>query len=206
MGGEAVGEFRPIVRLDALYGEGERFHQMVRKYGRRIGAVFLKSLNKMPSGILINSGILEEMLSNDLTVYETGGRDKFHIYLNVLSGMVHLLVRLGNILRIVKVESHDTVLFEEMAESRNGAGIAALHELNPENHKVGVGVSPVHMHDQFDFIRGMLVRVMVRSSGAVAQGVNRAVITSFLAVNILPVGFVFNGGFGNTVFVRIFNK
>lgn len=52
----------------------------------------------------------------------------------------------------------------------------------------------------------MLVRVMVGPSGAVTQGLNGAVKTAFPAVNILPVGFVSDGGLGNPVFVSVVNK
>lgn len=34
----------------------------------------------------------------------------------------------------------------------SGVGIAATYKLDPENHKVGVRVSPAHISDQWDFI------------------------------------------------------
>lgn len=91
---KAVGKFHFVVRLDVFYGKGEGFHQMVYKYGRGIGAVFFKSLYKIPSGILIKSGILEEMLSGNLAVDEAGRGDELHIYLDALAKVGYLLVRL----------------------------------------------------------------------------------------------------------------
>lgn len=60
--------------------------------------MFLKSFHKTPPGMLADSGILEEMLSECFTVYKAGDRVKFYIYLNALSGMLHLLVRLRGVL------------------------------------------------------------------------------------------------------------
>lgn len=74
----------------------------------------------MPSGILINSSILEEVLSGDLAVYKTGGRNKLDNYLNVLSGMIHLLVRLENIFRIGRMNRHHAQPFQETAETGDG--------------------------------------------------------------------------------------
>ena len=123
--GEAVCELSAVVRLDALNGAGEGFHKVFHKQGRGIGTVFLKSLHKTPSGILVNGGILEEMLSDYLTVYKAGRGDELHIHLNALPGMVHLLIRLGDILGVGGMDSHEPLFFEEAVQSWDGAGITA---------------------------------------------------------------------------------
>ena len=51
----------------------------------------------------------------------------------------------------------------------------------------------------------MLVGMMMRSAGTVAQRFNRTIITAFPAVNVLAVGFKLDGRLGNAVFVCIFN-
>lgn len=168
--------------------------------------MFLKSLHKTPSGILVDSGILEEMLSAHLAVHKAGGRDEFHVYLNALSGMVHLLVRLGDILGIGRMDSHDALLFEKTIKSRDGAGVAALHELDPENNEAGVRVSSAHIQDEFDLLRGMLVGVVMGPSGTVAQRLDRAVKAALPAIDVLPVGFILDGSVGNPIFISIFNK
>ena len=91
---KAVGKFRSIICLDALDGEGERFYEVFHKLCRRIGVVFLKGFHKTPSGKLINGSVLEELLPNDPAVYKTGGRDKFHIHLDTLTGILYLLILL----------------------------------------------------------------------------------------------------------------
>ena len=206
MGSKAVGKFGAIVRLDALNGVREGFYKVIHKEGGRVGAVFLKSLHKTPSGILINRGILEEMPPTHLAVYKAGGGDKFHVHLDALPGMAHLLIRLGDIFGVRRVGSHNTLLFQEPVEAGKGAGIAALHELDPENNEAGMGVAPAHIGNELDFFRGMLVRVVVWPPGTVTQGPNGAVITAFPAVDMLPVSLVLDSGFSNPIFVSIFNK
>jgi hypothetical protein len=47
----------------------------------------------------------------------------------------------------------------------------------------------------------MLTGRVVRSSGEVSEGFNGAVKATFPAVEILPVGFIFNGSFGNSIWL-----
>ena len=206
VGGKTVGELWPVVRLDALNGKGEGFHQVFQEEGGGIGAVFLKSLYEAPPGVLVNGGILEELLANDFTVHKAGRRDEFDIHLDALARVVHLLIRLGDILGIGRVDSHDALFFEETVKPGDGAGIAVLHELDPKYHEPCVRVTLAHIGDQLDFLRGMLVGVVVGPAGAFTQGVNGAVEAPLPAVNILPVRFVLKGSFGNPVFVSILNK
>lgn len=65
-----------------------------------VGIMLFKGLYKAPAGRLINGRILEELFTNDLTVFQTGRRNKFHIHLDPLPGIIHLFVRLGDILGI----------------------------------------------------------------------------------------------------------
>lgn len=60
VGGEAIGEFCPVVRLDALDRKREGFHQVLQEQDGGLGAMFLKNLYEAPSGILVDGGILEE--------------------------------------------------------------------------------------------------------------------------------------------------
>ncbi len=179
VGGKAVGKFGAIVRLDALNGAREGFYKEIHKDGGRVGAVFLKSLNKTPSGILINRGILEEMPPAHLAVDKAGRGDEFYIHLDTLSGMAHLFIGFGDILGVRGMDSHNALLFEETVQSGNGTGIAALHELNPENDKTGVRIASAHIGNGLDFFRGMLVWMVVWPSGEVTQRFHGAVIPHF---------------------------
>ena len=101
------------------------------------------------------------------------------------------------------MDGHKTPLFEEAEESGNGAGITALPEFDPENDQTSIRVAAAHIGDKLSFLRGMLVRVMVRVSGTISQGFQRAIKASFPAVDILAVGFVFISSSGNTIFLSV---
>ena len=104
------------------------------------------------------------------------------------------------------MDRHNSLFSEEAVKAGNGTGIASLSELDPEDHKAGIRIAPAHMGDEFPLIGGMLVGMMVRPSGAIAQRVPGAVITAFPAVNILPVGLIFDSGFGDPILFSITNQ
>lgn len=168
--------------------------------------MFPKSLHKTPPGILINGGILEEVFSNHFTVYKAGRGNELHIHLNALPRTVHLPIGLRDILGIRGMESHNALLFQETVEAGNGAGTTALHKFYPEDDEAGIGVASAHIEDEFDFVRGVLVGMMAGPAGEATQGVNGTVKASFPAVNVLPVGFISDGSFGNPIFSSVFNK
>ncbi len=170
VGGEAVGELRPVVRLDALNGQGKDLHQVVQERGGGMGAVLLKGLHETPPRKLVDGGMLEEVLPDDLAVDEAGRRDELHIHLDALAGTLHPFVRLGDVLGVGRVDSHDALALEETVKAGDGTGIAALHELDPEHHEPCVRVPPTHVLDQLDLFRGMLVGVVVGPAREVTQG------------------------------------
>ena len=206
MGGESVREFGSIVCLYALDFAGECLYQMIHKLGGRVGTAFFKSLYKTPSGILINGGVLEKLLPDNLAVFEAGRGNKFDVHLDALSRMVHLLIGFRNIFGVRRMDSHNALFSEEAVKAGNRAGIASLPELDPEDHKAGIRIAPAHMGDEFPLIGGMLVGMMVGPSGAIAQRVPGAVITAFPAVNILPVGLIFDSGFGAPILLSVTNQ
>ena len=156
VGGEPIGKFGAIVRLDTLNRAGEGFYKVFHKKGRRIGTMFLKCLHKTPPGILINGSILEEMFANHPAVYKAGRGNKFHIHLYTLPRMIHLFIRFWNIFGVRRVDRHNALFFEEAVESSKGSGITTLPEFNPENNKTCMGVTPAHIGNKLNLVRGML--------------------------------------------------
>ena len=77
---------------------------MLQKEHGGVGAVLLKSLYKAPAGVFVNGSVLIELLTFGL-VHKADGRDKFHVDLDALTGMVHLLIRLGDILGVRRFSS-----------------------------------------------------------------------------------------------------
>lgn len=203
---EPVGKFRTVIRLDAFDGAGEGFDQMFHELSRRIGAVFLERFHETPARAFVNGGVLEELLPDDLTVLQTGRGDKFHIHLEPLSRIGHLLIGLGDILRIGRMHRHDALFSKDPVKAGDRAGVAALSELDPENDQAGMRIPAAHIADQLEFLRGMLIGVGMGTSGEVTERVPGAVITAFPTVDVLPVGFIFDSGIGDTKFFSIFNE
>ncbi len=162
--GKTVGELIPVIRLDTFNGTGKGFDKVIHKQGGGIGTVFLEGFYIAPSGIFINGGILEEVFSNDIAVHKAGRGNKFHIYLNTLAGVIHLLIRLRDIFGVGRMNSHNALFFQEAVEPRNGAGVTALGEFYPENDQTSIRVTPTHICDEFYFRRCVLVGMVVWSA------------------------------------------
>lgn len=206
VGGKTVGEFGPIIGLDALDRTGKGLHQMIYKLSGRIGAVLLKCLHETPAGILVDGRVLEKLLSDHLGVFQTGRWNKFHIDLDALSGMIHLFIGFRDVLWVRRMYSHDPLFPEKTVKARNGAGVAALAEFNPEDDQTVMRISAAHIADEADLIIRMLVGVVMGSAGAVSQGIPGTVIAAFPAVDILPVGFVFYSSFCDPKSFRVLNQ
>lgn len=206
MGGKAVGELTAIVCLDAFDPAGERFYQMLHELCGRIRIMFLKSFHKTPSGILINGSVLEELFPDHPAVFQAGGRNKFDIHLDTLPGIVHFLIKFGNILRVGRVDGHDALLAKETVKSGNRAGITSLPEFHPENNESGIGIASAHITNQFDFFGSMLIGMKMRSAGTIAKGVPGTIIAAFPTINILSVGFIFDSGFSDAKFLSVFDE
>lgn len=117
-----------------------------------------------------------------------------------------MFIGFGDILGVREFFRHDPLFLKESVESGDGTLITALHELDPENNQSGMGIASAHIPDQFDLFRSMLIWMGMGTSGTVTQGIPRAIIAVFPAINILAVGLIFYGRFGNSISFSVFNK
>ena len=201
-----IREFRSVIRLDTLNGQGKGFYQMIRKLSGGVGIVLFKGLYKAPAGKLINGSILKKMFSNDFTVLEADGRNKFHIDLDPLPGMIHLFIGLWDILWIVGMNRHEALFLEKTVKPRDRTRVAALPKLDPENHQSGIRITSAQIRNELDFGRRMMVGVMVRTLGELTMGRNGTIESAFPAIDILSVGLIFDSNLGNTMFFSIIDK
>lgn len=199
--GKTFCKLLSVVCLHTLYGARKSFYQVLQKEHGGVGTVLLKSLYKAPTGVFVNGSVLIELLSFGL-IHKADGRDKFYVDLDALIGMIHLFIRLGDILGVRRFDSGKALLFQETVKAGDRTLIASLHKFDPENDEPGLRITPAHIRDELDLIRGMLVGMMVRPSGSVPEGFNGAVKAVFPAANILPVGFIASGS-GDTIFIRV---
>ena len=156
--------------------------------------MLLKGFHKAPSGILINGGVLVKAFALGRSDHADSG-DEFNIYLYALSGIVHGFIGLRDVLGILRFYGHDTLFLKKTIETRDGAGIASLHELDPEDHQPSMRIAPAHIGNKLNFLRSVLVWMMEGPPGKLSKRFNRAVIAAFPAVNVLSVSFIPNGSF-----------
>lgn len=120
MSGKAIGKFSSIIGLDAFDRTREGFYQMFYKLSGRIGAVLFECLHEMPSGRFVNDRVLEEMFSDHLGIFQTGGRNKFYINLYPMFRIIHLFIRFKDVLGILGMYSHAPLFSEETVKPGNG--------------------------------------------------------------------------------------
>ncbi len=84
--------------------------------------------------------------------------------------------------------------------------IFAEPKLNPKDDKTGIRITPAHIIDKGDFLRSMLVKVVMRPSGAVAKRSQRAIKTFFPTVDILTGNVKFPDSVGNAIRKSKLNK
>lgn len=204
--GKAFGKFRAVIRLDAFNGEGKGFDQMIQEHSGGIRVVLLKGFYEPPAGVFVNRSVLVEFLAGNRRIGEAYGRNKFHVDLDTLSGVIHRFIGFRNILGIGRFHRGQALFPQEAVQAGNGALIPPQPEFHPEDDKAGVRVSAAHPGDESDLIRGMLIGMMVRAPGTIAQGIPGAVITAFPAVDVLAIGFVLLSSFGNAIFFSVTDK
>ena len=67
--------------------------------------MFFECLQVAKTAVLINCSVLVEFLPRSIA-NKAGRGDKFNVDLDALAGILHLLVRLGNILGIWQLDRH----------------------------------------------------------------------------------------------------
>lgn len=151
-GGETVGKFCPIVCLDAFDPIRESFNQMLQEYSSRIGTAFLKRFHIPPAGVFVDGDVLIKFLPFCF-IHETDGRDEFHVDLYLLTGMIHLGIRLWDVLGIGRMDRHNALFSEEAIEAGDGAFIITFSEFHPEDDEPGIGIPFAHIGDKLDLLR-----------------------------------------------------
>ena len=202
--GEALGEFRTVIRLNTFDRNRKGLEQVFEEEGGGKGASLVKGFDIAPTGVFVDGGVLVELLTGGVT-YEAGSRDKLDVDLDALSGIPHLLVRLRDVLGVRRFDSHDALAFEDAVEAGDGTLVAALHKLDPEDDEAGVWVSAAHIGDKFELLRGMLSWMAVRTSGTVAEGLPGTVVAVLPAVDLLAVDAVTDRGPGDAVLLGVLN-
>ena len=112
IGTESLRKFLPIVGLYTLNRAWESPDQMLKEQGRGIGTVFLKRFHKTPSGVFINDSVLIETLPL-CSVHKACRGHELYINLDALPRISHLLIRLGDIFRVLGFHCHHALPAQE---------------------------------------------------------------------------------------------
>ena len=160
MTAETVGELRTVVSLDALNGERELFHAVLKEDSGRIRAVFLKSLQIAETGVFVDECVLIELLPLSFS-HMADSRHILDVDLHALAGIKHLFVGLGNILGIGELHSHLIGTSEHAIQAGDGAGILPLAKLDPEDDKTRIRIPSTHVSNQCQLCLRVLIRMAV---------------------------------------------
>lgn len=122
--------------------------------------MFFKCLQITKTAVLVKKSILIEFLPFCFP-HQAGSRDEFDVNLSPLAGVLHLLVRLGDVFGIGELYSHLTSLSQKPVQAGDRTGIAPLPQLDPEHNQSGIGISASHVQNELGLFRRMLIRMAV---------------------------------------------
>ena len=158
-------EFKAIISLNTFHFDSMFSipgNHLFEKIGRRIGGLFGIGGEKPQTRELINSGVLKQ---TQLRIGNTAARNDFYVYLNPLTGIGHLLVRLG-LVGCFGFRLWEQAHFPHDPKNAFGtSGITSLAEPVPEFHHAQIGIAAAHILYQLQFCLGVLVRMAVRTPG-----------------------------------------
>ena len=108
---EPVGELGTVVGLDTFDGKREAFHAVLDEFRGRIGAVFFEGFQIAKAAVFVDEGVLVIITAVFLGLFggsadKTGTGDVFDVDLHLLSGIIRLFIRLGNIFGIWQLYGH----------------------------------------------------------------------------------------------------
>ena len=128
---KTVGKFETIIRLDALHPDAPAripLHQLFQEISGRIGGLFLVCSQETQTGKLVNSSVLKQ---TQLRVRDTASRNNFHIHLDPLAGIGHLLIGLWRIGFLWLFTGKQSQLPHDPEQTFRTAVIAPLPQMVP---------------------------------------------------------------------------
>ena len=204
--GEAVGEFKHVVRLDALHPYAPAcipLLQLFQEVGGGVGTLFRVGGQEAQAGELVDGGILEQAKSG---VCDTPAGHCLCIHLDPLAGIGHLLIKLGTVGFFLLCCGEQAQFSQKAEQALRAAGIAPLAQPVPQFHHTQVRITAAHIPDQLQLCLCVLVGMTVRASGLAAQGLHCSVPTGLPEVDIRPALVVLPAGPADTVFLCVFHQ
>jgi len=204
--GKPVGELKAIVGLDALYPDapaGIPLPQLFQEVGGRVGGLFRVGSQEAQTGKFINGGVLVQA---ELRVCNTPAGHYFHIHLDPLAGIGHLLIGLRTVDLFLAGRREKPLLAHNPEQALRAAGITTLPQPVPQLHHTKVWIAAAHIPDQLQLRLCVLVGMAVGTSGLTGQRLHRSIPAGFPEADIRPALVVFSAGSAHAVFLRVFHQ
>ena len=204
--GKAVGELKTVVRLDALHSyspAGVPPGQLLQEIRRGIGGLFRVCGQEAQAGELINGGVLVQA---EFRVCDTRSGNYFHIHLDPLAGIGHLLIGLGFLCLVLLSRGKQSQLPHHAEQAFRAAGIAPHPQPVPKLHHAKIGVAAAHVPDHFQLRFCVLVGMAVGPSGATGQGCHAPIPPGFPKVDVRPTLVVLPAGSAHAVLFCILHQ
>ena len=197
--GEAIGKLGTVVRLDTLHLDPTARiprGQFAKKISRRIGGLLRIGDEEPQARELVDGGVLEQP---KLRIRDALARHDLHIHLHALSGMGHLLVRLGFVCIFRLFGRKQPHFTHDTEQALRAAGVAALLQTVPELDHAQGWISAAHIADELQLGLCVLVGVAVRASGLAGQGRHTPVPALLPEVDVRPALVVLPAGAADAV-------
>ena len=200
---EPIGKLKAVVRLDALHFYTSAlipFCQLPQEVRGGISGLLRVGGEETQACELVDGGVLEQAklrIRNALT------RHDFHVDLNALSGMCHLLVRL-RFVRLFRLFSRKQAHFAHDTEQAfRTACIAALSQAVPKFDHAQGRVPAAHVSDELQLGLRVLIRMAVGAFGLTGQGRHTSVPALLPEVDVRPALVVLPTGAADAVFLCV---
>ncbi len=154
-------------------------------------------------GEFVDGGILEQM---QFRVNNTPVGYDFHIHLDSLAWIGHLLVRFGFICFFLLCRWEQPQLVHPPKQAFWAAGIAPQPQLVPQRRRAKIRIAATHIPDQLELCLCMLVGMAVGPPGLAGQRSHRSVPAGLSEVEVRPALVVFPASTADAVFLRVFHK
>ena len=155
--GKTVGKLKTVIRLNALHLDAAACiprRQLTKKVCRRIGRLFCVGSKEPQTAELVNSSVLKQ---TKLGIRNAAAWNDFHIHLDALAGMGHLLVWLGFV-GVFRLFSRKQPHFSHHAEQAlRTACVSTLPQAVPEFDHAKRWIPAAYIADLLQFVVCVLV-------------------------------------------------
>lgn len=204
--GKTVGKLKTVVGLDALHSDapaGIPLDQLFEEVSRGTGGLFRVGRQEAQVGEFVDGSILEQP---QFRVSNTPSGHDFHIRLDTLAWIGHLLVRLGSVCFFLLCHGKQSQFAHHPEQALRPAGIAPFPQPVPQFHQAKARIAAAHVPDQLQFCLCVLIWMAAGPPGLAGRRSHCSVPAGLPEVDVRPALIVFSAGPADAVFLRILHQ